>query len=205
MSNMAKLWSTFHTAELSLLAAIVFYANSLVMICDHFLIYYQFTMMITLLCLTCFFLIICDFLIKGNQSFQALYWNFFFLMTAYLSTSGDSKDWSFSRGFYSLSFGFTILVLYTLYAWINIPPCQGQDQQEQSQSPPGYAVPLIAEISFLLMCNGIALMGRCCFFHSDQWMLVGGGLMFLTSAIFFSYYYLHSSVKPILTVNLHKD
>ncbi|KAI9196041.1 hypothetical protein LWI28_020456 [Acer negundo] len=199
---MAKLW---YTTELSLLAAMDFYANSIVLICDHFLIPSQFTMYIAFISLTCFYLLICDFLIKGNREFESLYWNFFNLMAALTLTSGDRKDWDFSRGLYSVLIGCTILALYTLYTWI-IPPSQGQDQQNQN---PGYVVPLPAEISFLFMANGIALMARFCFFHTNQLMLVGAAFMFLASAVFFTYFYhRYSSVKPASlpgTVDLHQD
>lgn len=129
---MANLCSNLHLTELSLLASIISYSNSLIMISDHFLISYQYTTIITLLSLTCFFLIISDFLMKGNKSFQALYWNFFLLMAAYLIHAGDTKDWTFSRGLYSLLFVFTFLCLYFLYIWMMMMIQQDQQQQHQS-------------------------------------------------------------------------
>ncbi|KAK3204204.1 hypothetical protein Dsin_018250 [Dipteronia sinensis] len=200
-------------AKLSLFAAMILCANSLVLICDHFLIPFQFTIYITFISLTCFFLLICAFLIKGNRSFEGLYWNYLQLMSALMLTSVDSKDWKLSRGLYSLLIGCAIFVLYTLYTWI-IPhqssdQRQGQDhenqQLEQQNGVQGYVVPLPAEISCLFMANGIVLMARCCFFHTHEFMLVGAVFMFLASSVFFTFFYHHySSVKPE-TVDLHQD
>lgn len=113
---MQKPWAT----GLSLLLAIVFYGNSLTLICDYFLIPDTLTIPITLVSLTCCYLIIGDTL-KMNESFQAQYWNFFNLMAAYLATNGDGGDGMnrnfFFRGWITFLLGSTIPIFYTLYTW----------------------------------------------------------------------------------------
>ena len=191
---MQKPWAT----ELALLLAIVFYGNSLILICDHFLISHTLTMLVTLVSLTCCFRIIVHTL-RMNESFQAQYWNFFNLMTVYLATNRDGGDGMnpnfFYRGWITFLLGFTILIFYTSYTWVRfLRQWQGQEPRPPN---PKYVVSLSVSISCLFMGNGVAIMGRW-FIPSESFegMIARAGIMFLISMSFFCNYYFHSSVRP---------
>ncbi|KAL4272372.1 hypothetical protein GQ457_13G029800 [Hibiscus cannabinus] len=121
-----------------------------------------------------------------EESFFNLYQNDFLFVSVHLSTvcdySNNSQD--LARGKLLLFIGILFLSLYSMCIWCYVPRQRSDNSSERS----GVQLTMTA-ISFSLVANGIALVGRW-FVPRDNvtWLTVGAGTMFSIGVVLFCCY-----------------
>ncbi|OWM76746.1 hypothetical protein CDL15_Pgr004958 [Punica granatum] len=181
---------TLYLRDLSLLLFVVFYCQSSILILDQFL-HYNASVLISLLSITS----ICHYVflhLKLGKIFDSQYWSAYPLVLAYLVTADDSTNWNSSRAWLVIIVGLLFLAVYGMTVAI-LSYLRPSEQREGNQETA--STPLLVEISFVFIGNGLAIIGRGLIpGESLGWAIVGAAIMLFIALLFF-FCFVHCSIK----------
>ncbi|KAI6694756.1 hypothetical protein NL676_022466 [Syzygium grande] len=177
---MARSVSTVYLCDLALLATVVYYCDTLVFLVERHL-HYKVTLLPTAASLTSLYHLAFHQLQLGRL-FDSHYWRVFFLAFAYLATS-EHAHWNSWTGWILALMGLSFLFIYGLVVWwfIHLRPWK---QIAQGYEHP--TTPLSVDIAFLLIINGIAIVGIGFVpKESVTWSMIGSAVMLCVSFLLF--------------------